>query len=111
MKRREDIRLLVEDYWERKSRELGREVRLSEAALRVLEQYAWPGNVREVVNVVERLLVSATTFVIEAEDLPPMLRQGRAAEAVPASRLHLPTVVAEVERRTLEGALRQAQGD
>ena len=39
MKRREDIRLLVEDYWERKSRELGREVRLSEAALRVLEQY------------------------------------------------------------------------
>src|SRR5436309_1977039 len=75
--RREDIRPLVEDYWARKSRELGRAVRLSEAALRVLEQYHWPGNVREVVNVVERLLVSATKFVIEPADLPLSLAQKR----------------------------------
>jgi len=109
--RREDIRLLVEDYWERKSRELGREVRLSEAALRVLEQYHWPGNVREVVNMVERLLVSATKFVIEPADLPLSLTQKRTEDASPSLGLHLPTVVAEVERHMLEGALRQAQGN
>src|SRR5919204_3539739 len=91
--RPQDIGLLVEDYWERKSRELGKEIRLSDAALRVLEKYSWPGNVREVVNVVERLLVSASKFVIEPEDLPPSLWQGL-AEAPPSRPLHLSTVVA-----------------
>ena len=109
--RPEDIRPLVVDYWERKSRALGKELRLSEAALRMLEQYSWPGNVREVVNIVERLLVSATNFVIEPEDLPLALCQERAEETRPFPRLHLPTVVAEVERHTLEAALRQAQGN
>src|SRR5712691_1654195 len=109
--RPQDIRLLVEDYWERKSRELRKEIRLSEAALRVLEQYRWPGNVREVVNVVERLLVSATKFVIEPEDLPPSLQQDLVEGAFPFALLHLPTVVAKVERRTLEEALRQVGGN
>ncbi|MBI3325668.1 MAG: sigma 54-interacting transcriptional regulator [Nitrospinae bacterium] len=109
--RPEDIRPLVADYWERKSRELGKEIRLSEAALRLLEQYSWPGNVREVVNMVERLLVSATKFVIEPEDLPLSLWQERTEETLPSPRLHLATVVAEVERHTIEKALRQAQGN
>jgi len=108
--RPEDIRLLVEAYWTRKSRVLGKEVQLAEAALRVLEQYSWPGNVREVVNVVERLLVSAAKPVIEPEDLPPSLRQGLSEETAALHQLHLSTVVAEVERHTLERALRQAQG-
>ena len=109
--RPEDIRPLVVDYWERKSRARGKELRLSEAALRMLEQYSWPGNVREVVNVVERLLVSATTFVIEPEDLPLALWQERAEDTPPSPRLHLATVVAEVERHMIEKALRQAQGN
>ena len=109
--RPEDIRPLVEASWERKSREWGKAIRLSEAALRVLEQYRWPGNVREVVNVVERLLVSVTTGVIEPEDLPPALRQGLVAEASPAPQWHLSAAVAEVERQTLEGALQQTQGN
>jgi transcriptional regulator with PAS, ATPase and Fis domain len=109
--RPQDIRLLVEDYWARKSREWGKEIRLSEAALRVLEQYRWPGNVREVVNVVERLLVSATTFVIEPEDLPPWLSQGLVKGTSLKSLWHLQTAVAAAERCTLHQALRQAEGN
>jgi len=109
--RPEDIRLVIEASWERKSRELGKEIRLSEAALRVLERYRWPGNVREVVNVVERLLVSATTFVIEPEDLPSPLGQPRVEASSREPLWHLAAVVAEVERHTLEAALRQAQGN
>ena len=109
--RPEDIRPLVVDYWERKSRARGKELRLSEAALRMLEQYSWPGNVREVVNIVERLLVSATTFVIEPEDLPLALCQERAEERSPKSLWHLAAAVAEAERCTLEAALRQARGN
>ena len=77
----------------------------------MLEQYRWPGNVREVVNVVERLLVSATQFVIEPEDLPLSLQQGLAEEAFPSALLDLSTVVAEAERRTLQKALRQVEGN
>ena len=109
--RPQDIRLLVEDYWARKSREWGKEIRLSEAALRVLEQYRWPGNVREVVNVVERLMVSATTFVIEPEDLPPSLQQDLAEGTSLKSLWHLQAAVAAAERCTLHKALRQAGGN
>ena len=77
----------------------------------MLEQYSWPGNVREVVNVVERLLVSATTFVIEPEDLPLALWQERAEELSRKSLWHLAAAVAVAERCTLEEALRQAQGN
>jgi transcriptional regulator with PAS, ATPase and Fis domain len=109
--RPQDIRLLVEDYWERKSRELRKEIRLSEAALRVLEQYRWPGNVREVVNVVERLVVSATKFVIEPEDLPLSLQQDLAEGTSLKSLWNLQAAVAAAEQSTLEEALRQAEGN
>src|SRR5712691_12681804 len=109
--RREDIRPLVEAYWARESRALGKEICLSEAALRMLERYSWPGNVREVVNMVEWLLVSATTFVIEPADLPLSVWQARAEGLSQKSLWHLPTVVMEAERRTLQEALRQAQGN
>jgi transcriptional regulator with PAS, ATPase and Fis domain len=109
--RPEDIPLLVAHYWERKSRELGRVAQLSAEALRVLEGYTWPGNVRELVNVVERLLVGSVKPVIEPGDLPATVQ----AEGVGRLRrfplFHLGTVVAEAERRTLERALRQAQGN
>jgi len=109
--RPEDIRPLVVEYWARKSRELNKVVCLSEAALRVMEQYPWPGNVREVVNIIERLVVSATTGVVAPEDLPPALRQTQAVRMSTHTMVHLATAVAEVERHTFEEALRQTQGD
>lgn len=105
--RREDIPLLVEHYWQRKRRELGKVAKLSANALQVLEEYSWPGNIRELLNLVERLLVSVSKSVIEAEDLPPYF----ALRSVHFPPFHLPTVLAEAERRTLEQALRQAQGN
>jgi DNA-binding NtrC family response regulator len=109
--RPEDVPLLVEHYWGQKSRELGRGAQLSAEALRVLEGYSWPGNVREVLNMVERLLVSVPKAVVEPADLPPQFQHGGPSRARRFPSFHLPTVLAEVERRTLERALRQAQGN
>jgi two-component system response regulator HydG len=109
--RPEDIPLMVAHYWERKSRELERVAQLSAEALCVLEGYTWPGNVRELVNVVERMLVSSVKPVIEPSDLPAAVQAEGAGRLRRFPLFHLGTVVAEVERRTLERALRQAQGN
>lgn len=109
--RPEDIPLLVAHYWERKSRELGRMAQLSAEALRVMESYPWPGNVRELVNVVERLLVSSTKPVIEPSDLPASVQAESIGRVRRFPLFHLGSVVAEAERKTLERALRQAQGN
>jgi transcriptional regulator with PAS, ATPase and Fis domain len=109
--RPEDIPLLVAHYWALKSRELGRVAQLSAEALRVLEGYPWPGNVRELVNVVERVLVSSTKPVIEPSDLPAGV-QAEGVGRVPRFPLfNLEKVVEEAERKTLERALRQTQGN
>jgi transcriptional regulator with PAS, ATPase and Fis domain len=109
--RPEDIPLLVSHYWERKSRELGRVAQLSAEALRVMEGYHWPGNVRELVNVVERVLVGSVKPVIEPGDLPSVVQTEGSDRSRRFPQYHLETVLADVERRTLERALRQAQGN
>ena len=109
--RPEDIPLLVAHYWEHKSRELGRVAQLSAEALRVLEGYTWPGNIRELVNVVERLLVGSVKPVVEPSDLPSTVQAEGAGRLRRFPLFHLGTVVAEAERRTIERALRQAQGN
>lgn len=109
--RPEDVPLLVSHYWERKGRELGRVAQLSAEALRVMEGYTWPGNVRELVNVVERVLVACVKPVIEPADLPATVQAEGLGRLRRFPLFHLGTVVAEAERRTLERALKQAQGN
>jgi len=109
--RPDDIPHLVEHYWATKSQELGKTAQLSAAAMRLLEAYSWPGNIHELVHIVERLLVGTTKPVIEAADLSSQFRVREAGSALRVPRWHLATVLAEVERRTLEGALAQARGN
>jgi len=67
--RREAIGPLVEHFWLKLGSELHRpDVELSPEARRALESYHWPGNVREVRNVVERLLLLARTNPITAKE-------------------------------------------
>ncbi len=109
--RPEDIPLLVDHYWKRKSRELGKYPTLSPAACRALETYSWPGNIRELLNLLERVLVGVTKSVIEPRDLPMELAQDLGGPSAYFPRFHLPTVLAEAERQTLDRALRQAHGN
>ncbi|MEL7537862.1 MAG: sigma-54 dependent transcriptional regulator [Pseudomonadota bacterium] len=53
--------------------------RLSARALDALTRYPWPGNIRELANLVERLCILSPTGVIDLEDLPEKFRTGNAA--------------------------------
>jgi DNA-binding NtrC family response regulator len=80
--RREDIPLLLEHFLRRFSEENSRPLRsLAPAALKLLMDYDWPGNVREVENVVERGVVLSTQELLEPDLLPEAIRSRTAGPA------------------------------
>ncbi|MDH3283767.1 MAG: sigma-54 dependent transcriptional regulator [Acidobacteriota bacterium] len=78
--RREDIPLLVEHFLERFRDEHGRQsLRLSPAALHELVRHDWPGNVRQLQNTIERMVLLANEDEIGVDLLPPEVSRGPAA--------------------------------
>ena len=73
--RPEDIALLVRHYIEYFAREDNtRPRRVSPAAMEVLQRYRWKGNIRELRNTVERLIIMTAADTIDVADLPPLVR-------------------------------------
>ena len=70
--RKEDILPLVRFFWEQLTQEFGKRVTLSETLLQKMTSYSYPGNVRELRNVLERLLVfGVDKGTVGPEALPP----------------------------------------
>ena len=73
--RGDDILLLIRHFSERLAEEIGKPTPVfSLQTLRALQNYHWPGNVRELQNVLQRLIVLTDGDVVEAPDLPQLLR-------------------------------------
>jgi DNA-binding NtrC family response regulator len=69
--RKEDIRPIAEAYTEKFSQRLKKgHVELTEDAISLLETYSWPGNIRELINMIERAVLLDTSRRITADDLP-----------------------------------------
>jgi DNA-binding NtrC family response regulator len=85
--RREDIPMLIAHYLRRFNQELGRTIRgLSARAMDVLCGYHWPGNIRELRNVIEALLVNLAPEATGVVDVPPrVMRQLALAVGAPMS--------------------------
>jgi DNA-binding NtrC family response regulator len=74
--RREDIPLLVDHVLKRlKRRGMERVKAVSPEAMRCLMEYPWPGNIRELENILERGMVCARGRVLSVEDLPDELQE------------------------------------
>jgi transcriptional regulator with GAF, ATPase, and Fis domain len=77
-KRREDIPLLTEHLLRRVARRRGKSVTsISPAALRLLYDYPFPGNVRELENAMERAVALCAGNVVQVGDLPPEIASGQ----------------------------------
>jgi transcriptional regulator with PAS, ATPase and Fis domain len=81
---------------------------LTALALRALEGYDWPGNIRELRNVIERAVALAPGTEIGLEDLPEAVRGGGARAPLPAAPLAAP-LPAVAPSRTLAGAKEEAE--
>ncbi|HEX3593821.1 MAG TPA: sigma-54 dependent transcriptional regulator [Polyangiaceae bacterium] len=114
--RREDIPPLTERFLRRFAREMGKDVvGLSADALRALEGYAFPGNVRELENLIERSVALAGARMIGLGDLPREVSGMAAAPttallALPPEGCNLDDVLGEAERRLLLSALERTGG-
>jgi DNA-binding NtrC family response regulator len=99
--RRDDIPLLVEHFLQQAQQRHGRESRrVAPAAMRTLCDYAWPGNVRQLRNLMERLVVTVDSPTVHAEDLPLEFR-------VPprAGVSTLEEAVQQAEKQAIQAAL------
>jgi len=87
--RREDIIPQVLFFLEQNNKRHGLEKLFSPGAVQVLLNYSWPGNVREMANVVERLVVTTIEKVISAKEVENVLyeKEQRKLEAVTVSRV------------------------
>jgi DNA-binding NtrC family response regulator len=80
--RPEDVLPLAEHFLSRSATKAGKAIRaFHESAKKAMCGYGWPGNVRELENVVERAVALADGTLVRDEDLPPIVRERRAAEA------------------------------
>jgi PAS domain S-box-containing protein len=105
--RKEDIPLLVEYFIDRYARRAGKNIkRVNKKTLELLQSYPWPGNIRELQNVIERsvILCESEIFSIDESWLPPRA----ATEAKRHSEL--PRRLEDQEKDMIEEALKACRG-
>jgi two-component system response regulator PilR (NtrC family) len=114
--RREDVPVLAEIFVRRFAEELGKEIAgFTPDAVRALQYYSFPGNVRELENVIERAVALAGGRVIGLGDLPPELSGMAGAPTpalldLPAEGTRLDDILSEVERRLILASLDRTGG-
>jgi len=105
--RRGDIRLLVEYFVERYAQKARKRIRsISKETLDLFEAYHWPGNIRELQNVIERAVILSDADVFRADS--SWLTPAPADGVVPAGSLTAD--LAQREKAIIEEALRDAHG-
>ncbi len=120
--RREDVPLLVEFFIDKFARKMNRHVSIGEGVMDYLVNYDFPGNIRELENMIEQGVALAVNGQIQRDDvIPPEVQISRrnavasggpmpTVEAGSASR-SLQDVIDETERKTIEAVLRDLDGN
>ena len=123
--RASDIPILVEHFLTKFNDRLRKHVTGAEPdAMEVLSNYSWPGNIRELENVVERAVLFCDAQRVRTEDLPPEVRGGPAVPiAVPDANIeaalagegglkeHVKVAMSKLERELVSRALTQTGGN
>jgi DNA-binding NtrC family response regulator len=108
--RHEDIPVLVQHFIDRFAREAGKKLHgVSPQAMKRLTDYAWPGNIRELRNTLERAVILCGSGVIEAEHLPSELAAGGGESAYLKLPYGLP--LREIEKEYILATLTRLQNN
>jgi len=110
----EDIPLLVTHFIEQGKQKLRKEISsVNPQAMALLMAYGWPGNIRELENAIQRMMVVSKGSLLEAQNLPPEIR-GKESESKPESK-DLKEIAKEsseiIEKRAIQEALSKTGGN
>ncbi len=113
--RKEDIPLLTRHFIEKYAREFGKEVRMiSSYAMELLMKYPFPGNIRELENIIERGVAMETSNIILPESLVLSETEDRPDSdlnvVIPDGGLNLNVALERYERHIIEQALQKTKG-
>jgi two-component system response regulator PilR (NtrC family) len=115
--RREDIGLLADHFLAKYNEQMGKEIAaVSRESMELLMQHDWPGNIRELENVMERAVALEATPAILPESLPASIRgdaprlTAAPVDGLPESGFDLEAHVKEIERSYIAEALKRAGG-
>jgi len=107
--RRDDIPLLMQHFLDHFNQEFHKSTtQVDPAAMEALMAYPWPGNIRELRNFVERIMILETKDTIELQDLPRAMRDGKSVSPGGAGREKAEQVSMPVGSMTLEEMEREA---
>jgi formate hydrogenlyase transcriptional activator len=107
--RREDIPLLVEYFIDRYARKAGKNIeRVNKKTLELLQSYPWPGNIRELQNVIERSVILCDTEIFSIDEnwlpqQPPLTPESK-------QQVELPRRLLMQEKDMIEAALKDTRG-
>ncbi len=107
--RNEDISLIGNYFLEKFNKEYGKKIQsIDEEATNILQKYSWPGNIRELRNILLRSMISAKD-IIHKKDLPESIRKG----ILPGQEIRFPagTPLPEIERKSIIKTLLMAKGN
>jgi transcriptional regulator with PAS, ATPase and Fis domain len=114
--RRSDIPLLIQYFLEKSNRKHRLSVTITREAMIYLWEYDWPGNIRELENLLERLVILSDQGVTKLEDLPANIRSFVTDKKSPqptlgGGRIDLRGATEQLELRLMEEALRLTNGN
>jgi len=107
--RKEDVPILIQHFIDKtlfENKIYGREIKITEDALKCLINYSWPGNTRELQNIVDRLIAITENDIIDVEDLPAYIQIGKGKKHN-VSSLSLKSYLEEAEKDFIRNTLKK----
>jgi two-component system response regulator HydG len=105
--RREDVPTLFEFFLEKYNRKMNMRARAADGVVETLQQYDFPGNIRELENLVEQAVALSGGALITADDILPVVPQPKRATGGGRT---LADAVDAAERQAIDAALRECEG-
>jgi Nif-specific regulatory protein len=96
--RREDIPLLVDYYLRKFNKKYKKRIEFSQEVINIFKNYHWPGNIRELANTIERLVIMAEGKMIEKVDLPMNMFHTEETNSIQSTLWQKASLLSEVER-------------
>lgn len=111
--RLEDMSILIKHFIDKLNKRIGKNVKgFTKKAEDLLKKYNWPGNIRELENIVEQAYVLSSSDIIDVSELPLFIQESNASSLlkVPNGKMPLVDILEKLEKELIEKAYRKANG-